>query len=137
MSLEQAQKKILQLQQSVTSMDMKIHEMKNRLKDIDFFLEHGSDYDDDALRKERVNLASLIKAIEGVRDSESKRIQQANKELNASEQILELHGKGYVCQARGYHSWAIDSIFETGPHRGHWKTRHCELCDTSEKLGRG
>lgn len=136
MSIEKQQKKQMQLQQSISSMDLKIHEMKKRLRDIDFYLEHGSDYDDDALKKEKVSLGSLIKSIEDVRDSEVQRLHEGNKELNASEQILNLHGKGYVCEVRGYHVWAIDSFFETGPHRGHWKTRHCELCDTSEKLGR-
>jgi predicted RNase H-like nuclease (RuvC/YqgF family) len=136
MDYKQQEKKQAQLQQSVSSMDLKIHEMKNRLRDINFYLQHGSEYDDDALRKEFENLNSLIEAIEGVRNSEQKKLQQATKDLSASEQILELHGRGHVCQVRGYHVWAIDTLFEIGPHRGQWRTRHCELCDTSERLGR-
>jgi hypothetical protein len=136
------------LQTSVGKLELSLAAEKKKVSDAEFYIQHPKSYvpapgvaidPEDVIvgmTKQVTQGKGNIAAIEGVLAEEQKRLTECNAFIQGDEQLLKMHDPHLVCHFRGEHSWEVDTTFDHGPNRGHWKKRHCTVCPTSETLGR-
>lgn len=122
------------LQMAVVEMDASVLAQKKKLDACDFYLEHGG-YDSQELVKERAQIVQNLAVLEVAAASERARLADCEAQVVGEERILVLHHPQHVCNVRGFHTWVVTTIFDSGLHRGEWRRRHCSVCATTEMLG--